>query len=129
MGRTVIILPDDLEKRFKSEVFRRLGMKKGNITRAIQEAIELWIGKNVGLWEELISLGKYIDEMVKRAIKEIESDPKLTPEQKNIAKEFFIRRVKETFPIFLSSHLSTPFSTHLSTLAKNISEELKTLSH
>ena len=66
MGRTVIILPDDLEKRFKSEVFRRLGMKKGNITRAIQEAIELWIGKNVGLWEELISLGKYIDEMVKR---------------------------------------------------------------
>jgi len=116
MGRTVIILPDDLEKRFKSEVFRRLGMKKGNITRAIQEAIELWI-EGVELWKEIISLAKYIDEMIKRAIKEIESDSRLTPEQRNIAKEFFIRRVNEMLPIYLS------------TVAKNISEELETPSH
>jgi predicted DNA-binding protein len=106
MGRTVIILPDDLESRFKSEVFRRFGMKKGNITRAIQEAIELWM--------ETVSLAKYIDEMIKRAIEEIESDPKLTTEQKNIAKEFFIKRVNEMLPIYLS------------TVARNILKELKT---
>lgn len=43
MGRIDIILSDDLEKRFREEVFKRLGMKRGNITLAIQEAIEQWI--------------------------------------------------------------------------------------
>ena len=43
MGRIDIILPDNLEKRFRAEVFKRLGMKRGNITLAIQEAIEQWI--------------------------------------------------------------------------------------
>jgi len=43
-----ITLPNDLEQRFRQEVFKRYGMKKGNITLAIQEAIEQWIqkGKN-----------------------------------------------------------------------------------
>lgn len=45
MGRMDIILPDNLEQRFRGEVFKRLGMKKGNITLAIQEAIEQWIEK------------------------------------------------------------------------------------
>ena len=40
-----IILPDDLELRFREEVFKRLGMKRGNITVAVQEAIEQWIEK------------------------------------------------------------------------------------
>jgi regulator of replication initiation timing len=48
----MIILPDDLERRFKSEVFKRMGMKKGNITKAIQEAIELWM-ENVELSKKL----------------------------------------------------------------------------
>jgi len=43
MARIDIILPDDLEERFREEVFKRLGMKRGNITVAIQEAIEEWI--------------------------------------------------------------------------------------
>ena len=43
MGRMDIIVPDDLEKRFRAEVFKRLGMKRGNITQAVQEAIENWI--------------------------------------------------------------------------------------
>jgi hypothetical protein len=43
MARMDIIIPDDLEKRFREEVFKRLGMKRGNITLAIQEAIEKWI--------------------------------------------------------------------------------------
>lgn len=45
MARMDIIIPDDLEKRFREEVFKRLGMKRGNITSAIQEAIEQWIEK------------------------------------------------------------------------------------
>jgi hypothetical protein len=45
MGRMDIILPDELEHRFREEVFKRYGMKKGNITIAIREAIELWIQK------------------------------------------------------------------------------------
>jgi hypothetical protein len=45
MARIDIIMPDDLEKRFRKEVFKRLGMKRGNITLAIQEAIDQWIEK------------------------------------------------------------------------------------
>ncbi len=45
MGRLNIVLPDDLEREFKEEVFKRLGMKKGNLSKAIEEAIRLWIKK------------------------------------------------------------------------------------
>ena len=45
MGRIDIILPDDLETQFRKEVFKRYGMKKGNITIAIQEAIKQWMEK------------------------------------------------------------------------------------
>jgi len=45
MARMDVIVPDDLEKRFREEVFKRLGMKRGNITQAVQEAIEQWIEK------------------------------------------------------------------------------------
>lgn len=43
MGRVDIILPDDLEERFREEVFKRFGMKRGNLTKAIEEAIVRWI--------------------------------------------------------------------------------------
>lgn len=43
MGKLTLTLRDELEKRFREEVFRRLGMKKGNIQIAIEEAIEMWI--------------------------------------------------------------------------------------
>lgn len=46
MGRIDIILPDDLEERFRREVARRLGMRRGNLTLAIQQAIELWLEKS-----------------------------------------------------------------------------------
>ena len=38
-----MILPDDLEDNFRSEVFKSKGMKKGNLTLAIEEAIIMWI--------------------------------------------------------------------------------------
>jgi len=43
MGSIKVILSEDLEKKFREEVFRQMGMKKGNITLAIEEAIKLWI--------------------------------------------------------------------------------------
>jgi hypothetical protein len=41
--RIDVYLPADREKRFKEEVFKRKGMKKGNISEAVGEAILLWI--------------------------------------------------------------------------------------
>jgi hypothetical protein len=38
-----LTIDDNLEKRFREEVFKRFGMKKGNIQVAIEEAIETWI--------------------------------------------------------------------------------------
>jgi hypothetical protein len=43
MGKITLTLNDKLEKEFREEVFKRLGMKKGNMQTAIEEAIELWI--------------------------------------------------------------------------------------
>lgn len=46
MGRMNIVLTDELEKKFKEEVFKRKGMKKGNISDAIEEAIKEWMKKH-----------------------------------------------------------------------------------
>ena len=43
MGKILVGLDDELEKRFREGVFRRYGMEKGNLTNAISEAIELWL--------------------------------------------------------------------------------------
>ena len=38
-------IDDDLDKQFRNEVNQRLGMKKGNLKAAIEEAMRDWIGK------------------------------------------------------------------------------------
>lgn len=43
MGNIKVILPDELEKEFREAVFKQMGMKKGNLTIAIEEAIKNWI--------------------------------------------------------------------------------------
>ncbi len=43
MGKMNIVIDDELEKKFREAVFRRKGMKKGNISDALQEAINQWI--------------------------------------------------------------------------------------
>jgi len=43
MGKLTLTLNDKLEKRFRDEIYKRFGMKKGNMQTAIEEAIELWI--------------------------------------------------------------------------------------
>jgi hypothetical protein len=45
MGRLVLVISDELEQKFREEVYRRYGMKKGNLTRAVEEAIKDWINK------------------------------------------------------------------------------------
>ena len=43
MGKMNIVLKDDLEERFRRAVFESKGMKKGNISEAMEEALNLWI--------------------------------------------------------------------------------------
>lgn len=45
MGKMNVVLKDNLEERFRRAVFERKGMKKGNISEALEEAIELWINE------------------------------------------------------------------------------------
>jgi len=43
MARIILTIEDELDKQFRNEVNTRMGMKKGNIKIAIEEAIRLWI--------------------------------------------------------------------------------------
>lgn len=43
LGRIDIILPDDLEVRFRDHVYHIYGYKKGNLTKGIIKSLELWI--------------------------------------------------------------------------------------
>jgi hypothetical protein len=43
MGRIVVELDEDLENAFRNAVAKRLGMKKGNLKIAIEEAIKIWM--------------------------------------------------------------------------------------
>jgi hypothetical protein len=47
MGKMNIVLDDKLEERFRKAVFDNKGMKKGNISEALEEAINLWIRQQV----------------------------------------------------------------------------------
>jgi hypothetical protein len=48
MGRINIILPDEIERKLRMEVGRRMGAKRGNFTEAILEAINMWLGESKG---------------------------------------------------------------------------------
>jgi hypothetical protein len=46
MGKTTrinLVLDEDLELKFRNAVFQRYGMKKGNIQKAVEEALAEWI--------------------------------------------------------------------------------------
>jgi len=45
MGKMNIVLSDEMENRFRRAIFEKKGMKKGNISEAIEEAIDIWIEK------------------------------------------------------------------------------------
>lgn len=43
--KLTVIIDDERDERFREAVFRSKGMRRGNITKAIEEAIDLWIAK------------------------------------------------------------------------------------
>lgn len=43
MGKVSFVIGDELEKEFRVEVAKRLGGKKGDQSKAIEEAIKLWL--------------------------------------------------------------------------------------
>ena len=45
MGRINVELPDELEKKLRFKTIERFGGKKGDLSRAVEEAVETWVAK------------------------------------------------------------------------------------
>jgi hypothetical protein len=43
MGRICVELPNELEKQLRFKTIERFGGKKGDLTRAVEEAVKTWI--------------------------------------------------------------------------------------
>jgi len=43
MGRINVKVKEAVDVKFRREIFRRKGMKKGNLTKALEEAMIMWI--------------------------------------------------------------------------------------
>jgi len=46
VGKTTVILPNGLERKFRAKVVMKYGGKKGALGAAIKEAVELWLKAN-----------------------------------------------------------------------------------
>ena len=46
MRKMTVELPDDLDEEFRKEIFNRFDMRKGNLNKAVKEAVKDWIKKN-----------------------------------------------------------------------------------
>jgi hypothetical protein len=45
MGRISVTLSDELEKKLRFKTIERFGGRKGDLSRAVQEAVKTWIAK------------------------------------------------------------------------------------
>ena len=43
MGRISVDLPDELEKKLRLKIIERFSGKKGDLSRAIEEAVKTWV--------------------------------------------------------------------------------------
>lgn len=43
MGRISVDLPDELEKELRLKTVERFGGKKGDLSRAVEDAVKTWI--------------------------------------------------------------------------------------
>lgn len=43
MGKVNLAIDDKIEEKFRSAVAKKKGMKKGNLTAAVEEAMMLWV--------------------------------------------------------------------------------------
>jgi hypothetical protein len=47
MGRICVDIPDELEKNLRLKTIERFGGKKGDLSRAVEEAIKQWLTKKM----------------------------------------------------------------------------------
>jgi hypothetical protein len=47
MGQISIVIDDDLDTKFRTAIAKNLGLKKGNIKIALEEAINMWIDQKL----------------------------------------------------------------------------------
>ena len=45
MGRISVDIPDELEKELRFKTIERFGGKKGDLSKAVEEAVKVWVGK------------------------------------------------------------------------------------
>jgi hypothetical protein len=45
MGRISVELSDELEKKLRFKTIERFGGKKGDLARAVEEAVKTWVAK------------------------------------------------------------------------------------
>ena len=45
MGRICVELSDELEKQLRFKAIEKFGGKKGDLTRAVEEAVKTWVAK------------------------------------------------------------------------------------
>jgi hypothetical protein len=45
MGRINVELPDETEKKLRLKTIERFGGKKGDLSKAVEEAVKTWISK------------------------------------------------------------------------------------
>jgi len=43
MGRISADIPDEIEKKLRLKTIERFGGRKGDLTRAVEEAVETWV--------------------------------------------------------------------------------------
>jgi hypothetical protein len=43
MGRISVELPDELERKLRFKTIERFGGKKGDLSKAVEEAVETWV--------------------------------------------------------------------------------------
>jgi len=46
LGRINIDIPDEIEKQLRLKTVQKFGGKKGDLSKAVQEAVKTWIDKN-----------------------------------------------------------------------------------
>jgi len=46
MGRVSVFLSDDLEKKLRFKTIERFGGRKGDLSKAVEEAVKTWVEKN-----------------------------------------------------------------------------------
>ena len=110
MGRIDAEIPDELETKLRVEIIKRFGGRKGDLQRAMQEAIESWINRQTVeklkvqatnenlLPSERKEATKILGEMGDSAVEallEIGNASRLLPSERDTAREMTKRILKK----------------------------------